>query len=291
MIAPVLNPPHSEDMVEVTWNFFQSIMVALPTLWAKGSRGTSEHSQGGTTGYFEKATFDISERQANHYLKKADLFHWTVLCFSTTFYAEATEFSKSSITKTWRAQESTWKKKQGVRVWCENLSCSKPSGASSWTMSKYLGVFNGKPKDDCPSVYTRGHVWVNMWVSAMWEKLLRQLMSARDAFSKVPSIVRFYRQHQFSSPSTVWETPNQVLRFLFSVFQMLLCALFPHVRTRVRFLGGKFVRTLTFPSASPSRCNLFLLTHSRRLEVRLSLHQKQTSIQRSRFHEPGKSTH
>ena len=125
----------------------------------------------------------------------------------------------------------------------------------------------------------------------MWEKLLRQLMSARDAFSKVPSTVRFYRQHQFSSPSTVWETPNQVLRFLLSVFLMLLCALFPHVKTRVRFLGGKFVRTLTFPSASPSRCNLFLLTHSRHLEVRLSLHQRQTSIQRSRFQELGKSTH
>lgn len=129
MIAPVLNPPHSEDMIEVTWNFFQSIwnVVALPTLWAKGSQGTSEHSQGGTTGYFENATFDISERQANHYLKKADLFHWTVLCFSTTFYAEATEFSKSSITKTWRAQEFTWKKKQGVCVWCEILrSCGEP---------------------------------------------------------------------------------------------------------------------------------------------------------------------
>lgn len=138
------------------------------------------------------------------------------------------------------------------------------------------------------------HVGMFEWTCEclpMWEKLLRQLMSARDAFSKVPFTVRFYRQHQFSSPSTVWETPNQVLRFLLSVFQMLLCALFPHVRTRVRFLGGKFVRTLKFPSASPSRCNLFLLTHSRHLEVRLSLHQKQTSIQRSRFHEPGKSTH
>lgn len=109
----------------------------------------------------------------------------------------------------------------------------------------------------------------------MWEKLLRHLMSACDAFSKVPSTVHFYRQHQFSSPSPVWETPNQVLRFLLSVFQMLLCALFPHVRHRVRFLGVKFVRPLTFPSASPSWCNLFLLANSRLLEVRLSLHQRQ----------------
>lgn len=47
--------------------------------------------------FWNKATFDISERQANRNLKKADLFNWIVLCFSTTFYVEATEFTKSSI--------------------------------------------------------------------------------------------------------------------------------------------------------------------------------------------------
>lgn len=65
MIAPALNPPHSEDVDEVTQNSFQPIMVALPTLYSKGSPGTSENSQG-HNGIFwilkeNKATFALLE--------------------------------------------------------------------------------------------------------------------------------------------------------------------------------------------------------------------------------------
>lgn len=88
MIAPVLNPPHSEDMIEVTWNFFQSIwnVVALPTLWAKGSQGTSEHCQGG-------AQQDILKRQHLISLRGKQIITLRRLTFSTELFCASLQLS------------------------------------------------------------------------------------------------------------------------------------------------------------------------------------------------------
>lgn len=201
----------------------------------------------------------------------------------TIFHVEAAEFSKSAITETCRVQESTWKKKQGVSVWL--WECEKPwntqSGASSWPINKYLGIFNGKPKDHCSSICAHEQVYMNMGVCTHMEEITQASNVWLRCFNQI-ALNRAIYKHQFLSLCTVWETPNQCSDFAFCL-QMSLRIMFSHVRARIRLLWVYFVRTLPFPTASPSWCSLLLSANTILLEVRLSLHWRHTAFRVAGF--------
>lgn len=139
----------------------------------------------------------------------------------TTSYVKAAEFSQSTITNTCRVQESIWKKKQCVCVWLWEFErlWSSQSGPSSCPISKYLAVFNGKPKENCSSIYAHGHVCMNMCVCTVWKKLLRHLMSGWDALIKVPSTEWFINNISFCLQGLFGRQPNQVLRICFLLYR------------------------------------------------------------------------
>lgn len=160
VIAPVLNPPHSENMVEENplWWYF-------PHSEPRGLRAVQKT--------LREAQLDILKHLVS--LRGKQIITLKRLTFSIELYYASLQPSMSKqlsfqSPQLFYSKSTVVHRKEEASCPClvrefEKLWRTR-SGASSWPMSKYLGVFNGKRKDDCPSVYAHGHAWVNMGVFA-----------------------------------------------------------------------------------------------------------------------------